>query len=138
MDENRQKLERPLRILLYALDRRVRDQVRAGVGPRLAAEGPEIEWVEVATGPIVLDKVHRESFDLLILDGEAPKYGGMGLIRQIKDEIYEAPPAVVLIGRRDDQWLASWSLAEAVVPYPIDPFVIHRAVVKVLGGTVPR
>ena len=136
MDESLPTQDRPLRVMIYALDRRVREQVKAGVGPRLTADGPEIEWVDVATGPVVLDKVAREEFDLLILDGEAPKFGGMGLIRQIKDEVFNAPPAIVLIARQDDQWLASWSLAEAVVVYPLDPMEMHGAVVKVLAGTV--
>ena len=45
----------------------------------------------------------------------------MGLAKQLKDEIADCPPILVLTGRPDDAWLASWSRAEAAVPHPIDP-----------------
>ena len=56
--------------------------------------------------------------DLAILDGEATPEGGMGIAKQLKDEIDDGPPIVVLTGRRDDAWLASWSRAEGAVPHP--------------------
>ena len=124
--------------MVYSLDRRVREQVRAGVGPRLSVDGPPIEWVEVATGPIVIDKVERGRFDLLILDAEAPKHGGMGLLRQIKEEIKNPPPAIVLIARPEDRWLASWSLAEGVVEYPFDPLELHTTAKEILVGAATR
>ena len=34
---------------------------------------------------------------------------------------------VVLIGRRDDAWLATWSLADAVVTQPVDPAELVEA-----------
>ena len=46
----------------------------------------------------------------------------MGLCRQLKDEIVRCPPILVLTGRPDDAWLATWSRADGVVPHPIDPF----------------
>ena len=56
-----------------------------------------------------------------ILDGEAVPAGGMGLARQLKDEIYQCPPLLVLTGRAQDGWLATWARADAIVPHPIDP-----------------
>ena len=44
--------------------------------------------------------------------------------RQAKDEIYNCPPALLIIGRADDGWLATWSRADAVVSHPIDPIVL--------------
>ena len=43
-----------------------------------------------------------------VLDGEAVPAGGLGLARQVKDEIYGCPPVLVLIGRPQDSWLAAW------------------------------
>ena len=37
--------------------------------------------------------------DVAILDGEATPAGGMGIARQVKDEIYQCPPILVLTGR---------------------------------------
>jgi DNA-binding response OmpR family regulator len=59
--------------------------------------------------------------DLVILDGEAQPTGGMGLARQFKYEIEDCPPMVVLVARKQDGWLASWSLADAVISRPLDP-----------------
>ena len=67
--------------------------------------------------------------DLAILDGEATPVGGMGIAKQLKDEIDDCPPILVLTGRADDAWLANWSRAEAAVPHPIDPIRLAEAVV---------
>jgi DNA-binding response OmpR family regulator len=63
-----------------------------------------------------------------ILDGEAAPSGGMGLARQLKHEIYRCPPILVLIGRPQDAWLATWSLADAAVAHPLDPAALANAV----------
>jgi DNA-binding response OmpR family regulator len=75
--------------------------------------------------------------DLAILDGEATPTGGMGLAKQIKDEISAPPPIVVLTGRRDDTWLAKWSRAEAAVPHPIDPMRLAEVVAGLLRAPTP-
>ena len=96
-----------VRVLLYSDHVQTRDAVRLAVGRRAAKDLPTVEWVEVATHDAVIGAVEAGGLDLLILDGEAGKSGGMGLSRQIKDEVFRAPPILVLIGRRDDAWLAS-------------------------------
>ena len=67
--------------------------------------------------------------DLAILDGEAVPAGGMGIAKQLKDEIYQCPPVLVLTGRPQDAWLATWSRAEAAVPHPLDPIQLAEAVI---------
>ena len=120
------------RILLYSDDVDARAQVRLAVGRRLRRGAPDIEWVEVATAPAVIASTEAGGLDLLILDGEADKVGGMGLARQLKDEIYLCPPILVLTGRPQDAWLASWSNAEAVVSRPLDPVELHGAVAAIV------
>ncbi|MEU4362083.1 hypothetical protein [Promicromonospora sp. NPDC023987] len=122
------------RVLLYSDDRTVREQVRLAVGPRLHAGAPDIEWTEVATPATVVDKADNEKWDLLVLDGEADQTGGMGLCRQLKNEIYECPPVLILTGRPEDAWLASWSLADGVVARPLDAIKVQEAVAKLLAG----
>lgn len=126
------------RILLHSDDITVRDQVRTAVGPRLAAGAPEIEWLEVATADALLDRKDIASFDLVILDGEADKVGGMGLCRQLKNEIYLCPRVLVLVGRPQDAWLASWSLADATVSRPLDPFEVQRTIAEQVGAAQAR
>jgi hypothetical protein len=43
---------------------------------------------------------------------------------------------VVLTGREDNAWLASWSRAEAAVPHPIDPILLGRTVLTLLRAPV--
>jgi hypothetical protein len=43
---------------------------------------------------------------------------------------------LVLTGRVQDAWLATWSRAEAVVPHPIDPLQLADAVVALLRSRV--
>ena len=124
------------RILLYSDHPETREAVLLGVSSRAARDLPRIEWVEVATPPVVLSRVAAERFDLLVLDGEAGKAGGMGLCRQIKNEIFEAPPVLLLTGRAADAWLASWSEADAVVSHPLDPIVVSGAVADLVRAVV--
>ena len=60
----------------------------------------------------------------------------MGLARQFKYEIDDCPPIVVLIARRQDGWLASWSLADAVINTPIDPVEAPAVVAEQLRRRV--
>jgi DNA-binding response OmpR family regulator len=129
--------EPTLRVLVYSDDRTTRQQVRAALGRRPAADLPALEYVEVATEPMVIRQADKGGFDLLILDGEATPAGGMGICRQLKDEIYRCPPILVLVGRPQDAWLATWSRADAVVAHPIDAIALARTATKVLRPRVP-
>ncbi|MBB2993551.1 DNA-binding response OmpR family regulator [Mycolicibacterium iranicum] len=126
----------PLRILVYSDNPRTREQVRLALGKRIHPELPELSYVEVATGPMVVRHMDEGGFDLAILDGEAAPVGGMGIAKQLKDEVEDCPPVLVLTGRPDDAWLARWSRAEAAVPHPIDPIRLGDAVVSLLRAAV--
>jgi DNA-binding response OmpR family regulator len=123
------------RILLYSDDVDARAQVRLAVGRRLRRGAPDIEWVEVATAAAVIAQAESGTLDLLILDGEADKVGGLGLARQLKDEVFRCPPTLVLTGRPQDAWLASWSNADAVVSRPLDPVELHGAVAAIVESS---
>ncbi len=109
------------RVLLYSDDRTTREQVRLTLGKRLAADLPELDVFEVATQPVVLQAMDAGGIDLVILDGEAVPSGGMGLCHQLKNEIENCPPVLLLVARVADAWLATWAEADAVTPFPVDP-----------------
>lgn len=119
-------------ILVYSDDRTVRERIRLALGRRVAADLPAIEVVESATHQAVTKALDAGGIDVVILDGEATPAGGMGLCRQIKDEISDCPPVLLVVARVADAWLATWSQAEAVVPYPIDPVRLPPAVAELL------
>ena len=125
-----------LNVLVYSDDAAVRSQILTALGTRVAPELPRLTFVEVATEPMVIRQLDSGTVDLAILDGEAHPAGGMGICRQIKDEIFNAPPVLVLTGRPQDAWLATWSRADGVVPQPIDPVVLAETVATLLRRRV--
>ncbi|WP_432420698.1 Rv3143 family two-component system response regulator [Nocardia farcinica] len=123
-----------LRVLVYSNDADTRSQVMLAVGTRPHPELPPLEFVEVATAPAVIEQLDAGGIDLAILDGEAAPAGGLGIAKQLKDELSQCPPILVLTGRPDDAWLAKWSRAEAAVAHPIDPLRLTESVVDLLRG----
>ncbi len=119
-------------MLVYSSNASTRAQVRSAVGTRPDLSLGEIEYVDVATAAVVIEHLDAGGVALVILDGESSPVGGLGLAKQLKDEIDRCPPVLVLIGRPDDAWLADWSRAEAAVPHPLDPIRLGRAVVGLL------
>jgi DNA-binding response OmpR family regulator len=124
-----------LSVLLYSDDIATRDAVRVAVGRRPARDVEISMWLECATAAAVIEAVDTGKFDLLVLDGEAGQTGGLGLCRQLKNEIFRCPPVLVLTGRPQDGWLAAWSQADLAVPHPLDPFAVAGAVAQ-LGRKV--
>jgi DNA-binding response OmpR family regulator len=124
---------RRLTVLVYASNPDTRDRVIRALG-EYPAPGIAIDAVALDTGGATIARLDVGDVDLAILDGEAAPIGGMGVARQIKDEIDNPPPVVLLVARRDDAWLATWSRAEAVVPHPVDPVTLANAVSALIEG----
>ena len=127
--------EEVLTILSYSSNRAAREDVRLALGRKVATDLPPVRVLEVATQAAVLTAMDAGGIDLAILDGEAVP-GGMRLCRQLKDEILRCPPILLLIGRRDDAWLATWARADGVVSHPIDPIRLPAAVAELLRPRV--
>lgn len=126
-----------LRILVYSDDAATRARVMTALGTRLHPDLPDLGYVEVATEPVVIRHLDAGGIDLAILDGEATPAGGIGICKQLKDEITPCPPIVVLTGRADDAWLAKWSHADAALPHPVDPMALGRTVLGLLRTPTP-
>ncbi|MFM9558757.1 MULTISPECIES: hypothetical protein [Streptomyces] len=119
-------------VLVYSDDSNTREQVRLATGRRPAPDVPTVEFIECATPAAVVKELDKGGIDVCVLDGEAVPMGGMGVCRQIKDEIFECPPALVLIGRPQDAWLATWSRADAAVTLPVEPVEFAAALAALL------
>jgi len=121
------------KVLVYSDNRLTREQVRVTLGKKLASDLPEIEIHEVATHAALLRALDSDTeYSLVILDGEAQPSGGFGLSFQLKDEYIDCPPIMLLIVRSSDTWLATWSRADAVAPYPLDPFTMPEQAANLL------
>ena len=126
---------RPLTVLVFSHRPEVREGIITAVGRRPAPGLGRIDYLEVGGIANVLAHLDAGGVDLAILDGEAQPTGGMGLSRQLKNEIDDCPPIVVSVRRRDDRWLATWSQADAVLVHPLDPLVAAETVAGVLRDT---
>lgn len=115
-------------VLLYSDDITTRDAVRAAAGRRPARDVEITRWLECATAFAVTEALDAGGWDVVVLDGEAAKNGGLGLCRELKNEIFNCPPILVLTGRPQDGWLAAWSLADDAVPHPLDPIKVAEAI----------
>jgi len=112
-------------IALYSDDSAVRSSVKAALGKQLDPALALHEIKEFATAAALRLYVDsKKQVDLFILDGEAVPEGGMGVARQLKDEVFNCPPVLLITGRIQDNWLAAWSRAEASTSHPIDPFTL--------------
>ena len=121
-----------LRILVFSHRPEIREAIITAVGYRPAADLGRVDYLEAGAIEDVLFVVDNEHVDLAILDGEAQPTGGMGLSRQLKNEITDCPPIVVAVRRKDDRWLATWSQADAVLVHPLDPLTAAETVAGVL------
>ena len=122
----------PSTVIVFSHDPAVRAQVRSAVGRRPAPDLGRIDWVECATGQQVVARIDEGGIDVAVLDGEAQPTGGMGICRQLKYEIEDCPAVCILLGRRDDRWLATWALADATIERPLDPIAAAETVAQLL------
>lgn len=124
----------PLRVLVYSSNPDVRVRVQQALGCSPDTDMAPLEFVDTATQPAVLREMASGTIDLAVLDGEATPSGGIGLAKQLKDELLQYLPIVVITARSDDAWLARWSRADAVASRPLDPIVLRQLILPLLRG----
>jgi DNA-binding response OmpR family regulator len=121
-----------LTVLVFSHRPDVREAIMIAIGRRPASDLGRVRFLEAGGVAEVLAAADAGEVDLAVLDGEAQPTGGMGLSRQLKNEIDDCPPIVVTARRRDDRWLATWSQADAVLVHPLDPLTAAETVADVL------
>jgi len=125
------------RVVIYSDDSDVRAAIKASLGSKLASD-LTVEVTEFATADALRQYIDQTDTngavraDLFILDGEAAPEGGLGVARQLKDEVFNCPPSIVLIARQSDAWLAAWSRAEASLQHPVDAFALAKTATELL------
>ena len=125
------------RVVIYSDDSAVRAAIKASLGSKLASD-LNVEITEFATADALRQYIDQTDTngavraDLFILDGEAAPEGGLGVARQLKDEVFNCPPSIVLIARQSDAWLAAWSRAEASLQHPVDAFALAKTATELL------
>jgi DNA-binding response OmpR family regulator len=118
-------------VLLYSDDPEVRGRMRLAIGTRPAAD-LSVKFIEASTQAQVIRLIDSIDIDLLVLDGEAAPSGGLGISRQLKDEVVDCPPTVVVIARAADRWLAAYASVDATLMHPLDPLTTGQTVATML------
>lgn len=106
---------------------------------------PAIEIVEVSSAIEAHRITEDEQFDILVIDGDMRPEGGFSLLYELRARAElrgeGVPPAILLIAREDDRWLAlHWAGAAEALLKPVDCFVLAKrveALVAETGGLVP-
>jgi DNA-binding NarL/FixJ family response regulator len=120
-------------VLLYSDDPVVRERMRLAIGTRPRPD-LAIEFVEASTYDECVELVDDYEIDLMVLDGEAAPAGGIGIARQLKDELTDPPPVCLYIARAADRWLAAYAKVEATLLHPLDPVTTAATVAQLLDG----
>ena len=118
-------------VLVYSDDPLVREHMQTVIGPHPARD-VQVRFLEGSTYAEVVELVDNEDVDLVMLDGEAAPGGGIGIARQLKDEVDDCPPTCVVIARAADRWLASYARVDATLIHPLDPVLTGRAIADLL------
>jgi DNA-binding response OmpR family regulator len=118
-------------VLLYSDDPQVRHRMRLAVGTRPAPD-LEIEFAEAGSYDECVRLLDEYEVDLVVLDGEAAPAGGIGIARQLRDEIEDAPPTCVVIARAADRWLAAYARVDATLVHPLDPVTTGQTIAGLL------
>jgi CheY-like chemotaxis protein len=130
-----------IKVLLVASDQRVRERLRLTL-ERLESGDPadQVRFLEAADGNDALVIADAQRPDLAVVEVGATPYGAFGITRDLKGSPAIACPVIVVLERPQDDWLARWSGADAMVNRPVDPFAlaqVARRLVEERRGVVP-
>jgi DNA-binding response OmpR family regulator len=122
-------------VLLYSDQPAVRDRMRLAVGTRPAPD-LTVRFVDAASYEECISLVDTYEIDLLLLDGEARPAGGLGIARQLRDELDRCPPICVVIARAADRWLAAYAGVDATLVHPLDPVTTGQTIAGLLQRAI--
>lgn len=127
-----------MKVLLVSPDPRSRELMRltvAGIERRL---GSPLSFVEATNGERGVRMAWRERPDVVVADESASRMGAFALAKDLRgaEEPFRGG-IVILLDRRQDEWLARWSGADAWFVKPVDPFELADAVLEVVSTKEP-
>jgi DNA-binding response OmpR family regulator len=128
-----------MEVLLVSPDPATREQMALVVRSVERALGAELRFRAARDGELGLRAALRDRPAIVVADELASRAGAFGLTRSLRDD--QVPfdgVVVILLERRHDAWLASWSGADAWFVKPVDPFEVADRLVELVEDRVPR
>jgi DNA-binding response OmpR family regulator len=112
-----------MKVLLMSPEQETRDLMRLVVRSVERATGEPLEFVEAGDGDEAARLARREHPQAIVADEIASRAGAFALALTLRGDPDPYRGAiVVLLDRRQDEWLARWSGADAWFVKPVDPF----------------
>jgi DNA-binding response OmpR family regulator len=128
-----------IKVLLVTSSQPARERLRLAL-ERLEVTGEEVRFIETGDGNDAMVLAETEHPDLLVVEVGVTPYGAFGIARDVKASPETACPVIVVLERPQDEWLARWSGADAMVYRPVDPFAlaqVARRLVEERRGVAP-
>jgi DNA-binding NarL/FixJ family response regulator len=125
-----------VKVLLVSADPGVRETMKVAVGSVQRSVGAEraVEFLEATNGERGISLAWRHLPDIVVADEIASRAGAFALARELKGASIPFPGRIViLLERRQDQWLAAWSGADAWFVKPVNPFELAETVAGYLS-----
>ena len=125
-----------MKILVASGDPEVREMVAITVRSLRRTGGQPVDLLQVADGVVGSKVALRERPAAVILDEIMSRAGAFSVAQDLRGA---QPPSsaaiVILLERRQDEWLARWSGADAWFVKPVDPFALSDTLSRLLGGS---
>ena len=123
-----------MRILLVSPDPKFRGLLRVAVGSLERRLAEPLSFLDAVDGKEGATIGLRERPDAVVADEIASRAGAFSLAKDLRGspDPYSGP-IVILLERRQDEWLAGWSGADAWFVKPVDPFELADRLVQLIG-----
>lgn len=110
----------------------LRNQIRS------ILESSENQIIELQSGRLVRQVAENTDIDLAIIDSQIGSMGGFAVVLDLHLEEYDNRilqiPALILLDRRADAWMARQTSAEGFLLKPINPIKLKQAVKALLNN----
>jgi DNA-binding response OmpR family regulator len=114
-----------VKALIISADPALRKQLRVALGAVGRRRGGSWEALEAENGIVGLRMAWREQPDLVVADEIASGAGAFAVAKDLRGAQEPFPGAIILVlARRQDEWLARWAGADGWLTKPVDPFAL--------------
>ncbi len=122
-------------ILLISADPGVREVLAVGARSVGRTTGEPVEFLEAGSGLQGIRLAWRHLPEVVITDEILSRAGGFAITRDLKGADPPFPgPVIILLERREDEWLAAWAGADAWFVKPVNPFRLAETVGGLIGA----